>query len=36
MTSDTGLCGGFNGNVVTYLNLFIKDKDRCKDNCSWK
>ena len=26
MTSDTGLCGGFNGNVVNGLNEAIKDK----------
>lgn len=30
ITSDTGLCGGFNGNVASYLNTIIKDKDKAK------
>lgn len=30
MSSDTGLCGGFNGNVASYLNTFIKDKNSAK------
>ena len=31
ITSETGLCGGFNGNVVGYLNNIIKDeKERSK------
>lgn len=29
ITSDTGLCGGYNNNVVTYLNSLVKDE---KDN----
>lgn len=30
MTSDTGLCGGFNGNVVNSLNDMIDDKSSAK------
>lgn len=30
MTSDTGLCGGFNGNVVNYLRKIIKGEDNAK------
>lgn len=30
MASDMGLCGGFNGNVASYLNAFIKDKNSAK------
>ena len=30
ITSDTGLCGGFNGNVVNTLNEAIKDKSSSK------
>lgn len=30
MTSDTGLCGGFNGNVVNSLNEIISDKNSCR------
>ncbi|MGL5352380.1 MAG: ATP synthase F1 subunit gamma [Clostridium sp.] len=30
MTSDTGLCGGFNGNVVNYLNKLVKGEDNAK------
>lgn len=30
MTSDTGLCGGFNGNVVNSLNEMIDDKSSAK------
>lgn len=30
IASDTGLCGGFNGNVASYLNMAIKDKDKAK------
>ena len=26
MTSDSGLCGGFNGNVVSYLGTLVGDK----------
>ncbi|MEG1870682.1 MAG: ATP synthase F1 subunit gamma [Peptostreptococcaceae bacterium] len=30
MASDMGLCGGFNGNVASYLNAVIKDKNSSK------
>lgn len=30
MASDMGLCGGFNGNVASYLNAFIKEKQNAK------
>lgn len=30
MASDMGLCGGYNGNVASYLNAFIKDKHSAK------
>lgn len=30
MASDTGLCGGFNGNVASYLNTVIINKDMAK------
>lgn len=30
LTSDTGLCGGFNNNVVSYLNSFVANKDNVK------
>ncbi|MGL5084594.1 MAG: ATP synthase F1 subunit gamma [Clostridium sp.] len=30
MTSDTGLCGGFNGNVVNYLKKLIDNEDNAK------
>ena len=30
IASDTGLCGGFNGNIATYLNAVIKNKDKAK------
>lgn len=30
MASDMGLCGGFNGNIASHLNIFIKDRSNSK------